>query len=191
MSVSLDLVTVQRRIDAIAGAPPESVRPSLPGISVLAAAGVASLYVPSPALPADAGRQFGRLVASGLDALVRNNASASRIDPALLRAVIGVESGGDARATSKTGAAGLMQLMPGTAQALGVANPYDPAQNVRGGATYLRQLLDRFGGEVPTALAAYNAGPGAVERFGGIPPYAETQTYVARVMDAYRAARAR
>ena len=105
--------------------------------------------------------------------------------------MIVVESGGNASATSGAGAAGLMQLMPATAQALGVTNPYDPAQNVRGGATYLRQLLDRFGGEVPTAVAAYNAGPGAVERFGGIPPYTETQTYVARVMDAYRAARLR
>ena len=115
-------------------------------------------------------------MASNLDVLVRSNASANGIDPALLRAIIAVESSGDASATSKTGAAGLMQLMPATAQALGV---------------YLRQLLDRFGGEVSTAVAAYNAGPGAVERYGGIPPYAETQTYVARVMDAYRASRSR
>jgi soluble lytic murein transglycosylase-like protein len=111
------------------------------------------------------------------------------VDPALVLAVASVESDFDSRALSTSGAVGLMQLMPGTAQALGVANPYDPAQNVRGGATYLHELLDRFGGDVSSAVAAYNAGPGAVELYGGTPPFPETKRYVARVLHAYRAFR--
>lgn len=84
---------------------------------------------------------------------------------------------------SPAGARGLMQLMPATANGLGVTNITDPWQNLAGGAKYLRQLMDRFDGDVKKVLAGYNAGPGAVERFGGVPPYAETQTYVARVLD--------
>jgi soluble lytic murein transglycosylase-like protein len=122
-----------------------------------------------------------------IDALVRANAERFGVDPRLVRAVIACESGGDAAATSPAGAAGLMQLMPRTAAELGISDPYDQAQNIAGGTRYLRSLLDRFGGDVVRALAAYNAGPGAVERYDGIPPFAQTQHYVARVLD--RAAR--
>jgi len=108
-------------------------------------------------------------------------ATANGIDPALLAGLVKQESGFNASAGSSAGARGLTQLMPGTAAGLGVTNILDPVQNLNGGAKYLRQQLDAFGGDVAKALAAYNAGPGAVQRFGGIPPYAETQNYVRTV----------
>jgi soluble lytic murein transglycosylase-like protein len=121
---------------------------------------------------------------------VSESARRAHVDPALIEAVIANESGFDPNATSTTGARGLMQLMPQTAASLGVDDPYDPAQNVRGGTRYLRSLLDRFG-DVELAVAAYNAGPGAVERYGGVPPYAETKEYVRNVLARYRELRLR
>ena len=106
------------------------------------------------------------------------------IDPRLLAAVVWAESGFDPNALSRSGAIGLAQLMPGTAAGLGV-NPHDPTQNLAGGARYLASMLERFG-SVPLAVAAYNAGPNAVARAGGIPPKAETQAYVPRVLDYHR-----
>ena len=88
----------------------------------------------------------------------------------------------DPNATSHCGAMGIMQLMPGTAASLGVTNAYDPEQNIMGGAKYLSQMLSEFGGSTQLAVAAYNAGPGSVSKYGGIPPYEETQTYVERVL---------
>ena len=107
------------------------------------------------------------------------------VDPALLRGLIRQESNFNPNATSPAGARGLTQLMPGTAAALGV-DPSVPAQAIEGGAKYLRQQLDKFGNDPAKALAAYNAGPGAVQRYGGVPPFAETQNYVRKVL-AYAA----
>jgi soluble lytic murein transglycosylase-like protein len=110
-------------------------------------------------------------------------ATANGIDPALLAGLVKQESGFNPSAGSPAGARGLTQLMPGTAAGLGVNNVLDPVQSLNGGAKYLKQQLDAFGGDVTKALAAYNAGPGAVQRFGGVPPYSETQNYV-RIVQA-------
>ena len=107
------------------------------------------------------------------------------LDRKLVKAVIRAESGYNAQAVSPKGAAGLMQLMPGTSKDLGVLDPFDPYQNIDGGARYLRAMLNRFGNDVILALAAYNAGPESVQKYGGVPPYDETQTYVQRVLDYY------
>jgi soluble lytic murein transglycosylase-like protein len=120
------------------------------------------------------------------DAEIESSAAREGVDPALVRAVIAHESGFDPNATSPAGAQGLMQLMPATARGLGVTNPYDPAQSIAGGTHLLRQLLDRYGGDLTNALAAYNAGPSAVDRAGGVPDYAETQAYVRNVLATYQ-----
>ncbi len=121
-----------------------------------------------------------------IDRLISANARAWQVDPALVKAIMANESGFNPRATSRTGAQGLMQLEPGTAAGLGVSNAYDPAQNIRGGTQYIKGLLERFHGDMYMAVAAYNAGPGNVEKYGGVPPYAETQNYVVNVLDSYR-----
>jgi soluble lytic murein transglycosylase-like protein len=108
------------------------------------------------------------------------------LPPALIKAVIAAESGFNPQAISHKGAQGLMQLMPDTSASLGVEDPLRPDQNVRGGVRYLRHLVDRYG-DLSLALAAYNAGPTAVDRYGGIPPYRETRAYVKRVLTYYRA----
>ena len=117
---------------------------------------------------------------------IRQAAEQHGVEPQLVEAMIGVESAFDPRAVSRKGARGLMQLMPETAVALGVRNSFNPRQNIEGGVRYLRYLLDRYGGNLPLALAAYNAGPRGVEWHRGIPPYPETWLYVRRVMDLYR-----
>lgn len=128
---------------------------------------------------------------TSFDAEINAAAAGNGIDPALLKGLVSQESGFNPSARSGAGAVGLTQLMPGTAASLGVSNPLDPVQSLQGGAKYLRQQLDRFGGDETLALAAYNAGPGAVQKFGGVPPYRETQNYVTSVMGkaaAYRGA---
>jgi hypothetical protein len=122
-----------------------------------------------------------------LDALINKYASVYGVDPALVRAVMRNESGFNAAAVSPKGAQGLMQLMPGTASLMGVRDPFDPEQNIAGGVGYLRRCLDRFGHNVPLAVAAYNAGPEAVARYCSIPPYQETQVFVKNVLGSYNA----
>lgn len=117
---------------------------------------------------------------------IRDAASYNAVEESLIRAIIHAESAYQPDARSPKGAQGLMQLMPETAAELEVANPYDPAQNIDGGTRYLSQLLAEFKGDLELTTAAYNAGPGAVYRYGGIPPYEETREYVRRVKILYQ-----
>jgi soluble lytic murein transglycosylase-like protein len=174
-----DIAAIESRIAQLSGESRPPVAPAagsvaafqalLNGFSAGPGAG-AGAPAPAPVAPADVER------------LIAGACAATGDDPALVKAVVANESGFNATATSPVGAQGLMQLMPATAAELGVSDAYDPAQNVSGGARYLAQLLQRFNGDVPLALAAYNAGPDAVEH-GRIP--AETRDYVRSVLSSY------
>lgn len=118
----------------------------------------------------------------GMQTMADETADEVGIDKGLFRALINAESAWNPNSLSPKGAKGLTQLMPETARGLGVLDPFDPLQNLRGGAKYLKGMIDRFGGDVSLALAAYNAGPNAVKKYNGIPPYAETQNYVKKIM---------
>jgi soluble lytic murein transglycosylase-like protein len=124
---------------------------------------------------------------TGLKGLIDEAANENGIDPALLDAVVATESSYDPKCRSRAGAMGLTQLMPDNVKELGVKNPYDPRENLQGGAKQLSQLLAKYPGRIDLALAAYNAGPGAVAKYGGVPPYTETKNYITKVMNLYNA----
>jgi soluble lytic murein transglycosylase-like protein len=152
--------------------------------SALQTAATADTAVPAAYAPASGATQ-----STPYDALIEQAAQRYGVEPAVLHGLIQQESGFDPNAQSSAGASGLTQLMPGTAASLGVANPLNPAEAIEGGARYLSQLTGEFAGNTTNALAAYNAGPGAVKQYGGVPPYAETQSYVTKVLgyaEAYR-----
>ena len=122
-----------------------------------------------------------------IENLIEKYAQKNNLDPDFIKAVVKQESGFNPDATSKCGAMGLMQLMPQTAKGLGVVDAYDPEQNIEGGVKYLKSMLNRFNNDPKLALAAYNAGPGAVQKYGDIPPYKETQNYVKNILASYEA----
>jgi soluble lytic murein transglycosylase-like protein len=173
MLTALQTGTVQA--SPAATAPAATTAPTAaPATSFASQLAAASAPAPTPTSVAGDTTQY--------DALIQASAARNGVDPALLKALIRAESNFDPNAGSPAGAQGLTQLMPGTAAGLGVTDVHDPAQAIEGGAKYLRSQLDAFGGDETKALAAYNAGPGAVTRYGGVPPYAETQQYVQRVL---------
>jgi soluble lytic murein transglycosylase-like protein len=129
--------------------------------------------------------QWAGSAAAPFAATVQRAAIYYQLPPALIWAVIKVESNFREQAVSRAGARGLMQLMPRTARAIGLQDPLDPEQNILGGAYYLRHLANRFNGDIFFTLAAYNSGPGTVRRYGGIPPYPETQSYIRKVLTYY------
>jgi soluble lytic murein transglycosylase-like protein len=179
MSVELigaRVAAIQQQIAAFTGQ--GAATPSTSFASQLASAqSSAGATTPAGATPTT----LGGGAPTQYDAQITAAATKYGIDPALLKGLIRQESNFNAAARSSAGAQGLTQLMPGTASGLGV-DPSDPAQAIEGGAKYLKQQLDRFGGDPTKALAAYNAGPGAVAKYGGVPPYAETQNYVQKVL---------
>jgi soluble lytic murein transglycosylase-like protein len=196
MDISSDLAAVSQRIAQITG----SAAPPVSGLTPSSRVGVDGLPILDGSFAAAVQQAMGQpgqpdssaapsapamVPPAQIEALVGNSSEQWGVDPALVKAIIANESGFNANATSSVGAQGLMQLMPGTAAGLGVSDSYDPAQNVSGGTRYIKGLLERFNGDIPKAVAAYNAGPGAVEKYGGVPPYPETQNYVQNVLASY------
>lgn len=156
---------IRARIETLSGKPPP------PPTASLAPVGFPVGSTPPP----------GMEIRSKWEPLIQKAASQYRLDADLLRRVMDAESNGNPNVVSPKGAQGLMQLMPATAQALGVKDPFDPEQNIEGGARYLRHLLDTFG-DIRLALAAYNAGPGNVRKYSGVPPFPETENYLRKIL---------
>lgn len=165
-----------------ASAPPESSNyVQVPAASVLTVESIPD-PVPAPAAKASASTSVAPLTPAEMTQMLSRAGSQHNIDADLLASVVKAESNGNARAVSRAGAQGLMQLMPSTATTLGVHDSFAPEQNIGGGTAYLDELLKRYKDNIALALAAYNAGPLAVDRYHGVPPYRETRAYVARVI---------
>jgi soluble lytic murein transglycosylase-like protein len=151
-----------------------------------AAAEVDQLLNNKPGSPTEMNPVRGKVFTQAdISAAIEQAATRHNVDPNLVRAVVKVESNFNPNAVSRTGAMGLMQLMPQTARSLNVANPFDPQQNIDAGVRHLKKLMESYGGDIKLSLAAYNAGVGAVARSGGVPHYAETQNYVKRISQLY------
>jgi len=155
---------------APASQPPQTSRPAT----------ATTPFVPVPLPVPEVGDRFTRY-----DAIIADAARLYQLPADFIRAVVKVESNFNPNVVSRTGAMGLMQLMPGTARSMGVSNPFDPRQNIFGGSRYLRFLANTFSGDLVLTVAAYNAGEGAVQRYRGVPPYDETRRYVQRVITHY------
>jgi soluble lytic murein transglycosylase-like protein len=191
--VFINLEPAKARSAAPAGATvtPVSVKTSGPSDSngAPASTGEVAALMPPPSPPMGVttaeDATSGPLTNDRLEQLIKMVSERHNVDPALVRAVIRTESNGDPAAVSNKGAQGLMQLMPTTAAEMGVTNAFNPQENLEGGVRYLRQLLSRYGGDLDKALAAYNAGAGAVDRAKGVPRYRETQEYVKKVTSSY------
>jgi soluble lytic murein transglycosylase-like protein len=165
--------------------PPPSKQPPKTAAKPPEAAKGAGETTPAPSAASPNGAPPQRVPKEHLDRMVNETAERHNVDPKLVRAVVSAESGWNPFAVSRKGAFGLMQLIPGTAQRMGVNNVFDPQQNLDGGVRYLQSLLERYNGSLPLALAAYNAGEGAVDRFRGVPNYRETRLYVQKVTNSY------
>jgi len=163
---------------------PEEIAEVVPVANPFPQPGAAQQF-PEPSAPRSASNLAAALSPVDIHEILSRAGTAHNVDEDLLASVVKAESGGNVRAVSRTGARGLMQLMPGTAHELGVEDSFQPEQNVRGGTAYLDALLTRYHDNMALALAAYNAGPLAVDRYHGIPPYRETQAYVARVIHEF------
>ncbi len=141
---------------------------------------------PKPAPPPRSGPRAGYAAEGWMADYVNRYCRANNLSPALVHAIIKAESDGRRKAVSPKGAKGVMQLMPFTSKRLNVSDPFDPIENIEGGIKYIKELLATFDGDVTNAVAAYNAGPAAVKKYGGIPPFQETRLYVRRVLNLYR-----
>jgi soluble lytic murein transglycosylase-like protein len=181
--------TAKKRAPAVTSATSISSDPSASALaasaSQAATASGSSTGAPSVQLTSAVATSASKPAPPELDSMVLKTAQRHHVDPNLVRAVISTESNWNAAAVSRRGAQGLMQLIPETAHTLGVGNPFDPAQNVDAGTRYLGMLLERYNGDLTKTLAAYNAGPGAVDRFGGVPNFRETRDYVRKVTSTY------